>query len=74
MPLLTDHFCNPEQINFEYYSSPFQSIVDRKTEFRMGKAIWLWPRTEVLEAAMKLKDMNGKLEGDDYSNKFRSYE
>ena len=70
IPVLEEYFCNPLDINFEYYSGDFEKIAKRK-EFRNGRTMWLWPRTEILKPIMKSKGLN--IEGDDYSSNFRGY-
>jgi len=70
IPVLEEFFCNPLDINFEYYSGDFEKIAKRK-EFRNGRTMWLWPRTEILKPIMKSKGLN--IEGDDYSSNFRGY-
>ena len=54
IPILSEYFCNPEDIDFEYYPGNFEEIAKRK-EFRIGRTLWLWPRTEILKPIMKTK-------------------
>ena len=70
IPVLEEFFCNPLDINFEYFTGDFEKIAKRK-EFRHGRTMWLWPRTEILKPIMKSKGLN--IEGDDYSSNFRGY-
>ena len=70
IPVLEEFFCNPLDINFEYFTGDFEKIAKRK-EFRHGRTLWLWPRTEILKPIMKSKGLN--IEGDDYSSNFRGY-
>ena len=70
IPVLEEFFCNPLDINFEYYAGDFEKIAKRK-EFRHGRTMWLWPRTEILKPIMKSKGQ--RIEGDDYSSNFRGY-
>lgn len=71
MPVLEEYFCNPDEIDFEYFAGPFEAIAKRK-EFRVGRTLWLWPSTEVVKSTVK---KSGKIivEGDDYDTKFRGY-
>ena len=70
IPVLEDFFCNPTDIDFEYFPGKFEDIAKRK-EFRVGKTLWLWPRTEILKPIMKSKGI--AVSGDDYSSRFRGY-
>ena len=68
--VLDEYFCNPEDITFEYFLGKFEFISKNK-EFRVGRTLWLWPRTEL--ASAELKSKGKELSGGDYDSKFRYY-
>ena len=70
IPVLSQYFCNPDDINFEYFTGKFEEI-DKRKEVRVGRTLWLWPKTEVIGSVMKNKGL--KISGGDYDSKFRFY-
>ena len=68
IPILEEYFCNPLDIQFEYYTGNFETIDARQKEFRQGRTLFLWPSKQVLVD----KTVTG-VTGDNYDTNFRGY-